>query len=94
MTSDQAVTLLLGPVGLTVGLLFFVWLLVSERVVPKGRLEDQKKATQDALDIAREANNSLDRMADAVEARNNLDAERVRLEAERVRTTGERRVSR
>jgi hypothetical protein len=94
MSTNEAFNLLLGPLGLTVGLLFFVYMLVSERVVPKGRLDDQKAATKDALDIAREANSSLDRMADAVEARNNLDAERARLETERVRQTGERRSSR
>jgi len=92
---DQAtLTLLLGPLGLTTGLLILVYLFVTERVVPKGRLEDQKEATKEALDIARQANESLDRMADAVEARNNLDAERVRLESERVRASGERRTQR
>ena len=94
MPDNQLWTLLLGPLGLTVGLLVLVWLMVTEKVVPKGRLDDQKAATHDALDIARQANESLDRMADAVEARNNLDAERARLEAERVRATGERRASR
>jgi hypothetical protein len=89
---DQGtLTLLLGPLGLTVGLLILVWFLVTEKVVPKGRLDDQKAATKDALDIARAANDSLDRMADAVEARNQLDAERVKLESERVRAGGERR---
>lgn len=89
---DQGtLTLLLGPLGLTVGLLILVWFLVTEKVVPKGRLDDQKTATKEALDIARAANDSLDRMADAVEARNQLDAERARLETERVRASGERR---
>lgn len=91
MDQNAVLTLLLGPLGLTVGLLILVWFLVTEKVVPKGRLDDQKNATKDALDIARAANDSLDRMADAVEARNQLDAERVKLETERARTTGERR---
>jgi hypothetical protein len=91
MPDQNTLTLLLGPLGLTAGLLILVWLFVTEKVVPKGRLDDQKAATLEALQIAHEANQSLDRMADAVEARNNLDAERVRLEAERVRTAGERR---
>lgn len=93
MPTEQQLTILLGPLGLTVGLLFLVWLFVTERVVPKGRLDDQKIATKDALDIAKQANESLDRMANAVEARNQLDAERTRLESERVRATGDRRRS-
>lgn len=95
MPDQTTLTLLLGPLGLTAGLLILVWLFVSEKVVPKGRLDDQKEATKEALLIAHEANESLDRMADAVEARNNLDAERVRLEAERVRasTTARRRAT-
>lgn len=92
---DQgSLTILLGPLGLTFGLLVLVWFLVTEKVVPKGRLDDQKVATKDALDIARQANDSLDRMADAVEARNTLDAERVKLETERIKSTGERRLPR
>lgn len=91
MIDENTLSLLLGPLGLTVGLVLLAYLLITERVVPKGRLEDQKAATKEALDIAREANLSLDRMADAMEARNQLDAEKVRLEAERVRATGERR---
>lgn len=93
MPTEQQLTVLLGPLGLTAGLLFLVWLFVTERVVPKGRLDDQKEQTKDALDIARQANESLDRMASAVEARNQLDTERARIEAERLRTTGERRRS-
>lgn len=89
---DQStLTILLGPLGLTAGLLILVWLFVTEKVVPRGRLDDQKESTKEALSIAHEANESLDRMADAVEARNQLDAERVRLETERVRASGERR---
>ena len=91
MPDESTFTLLLGPLGLTAGLLILVWLFVTEKVVPKGRLDDQKEATKEALSIAHEANESLDRMADAVEARNKLDAERVRLETERVRASGERR---
>lgn len=93
MPSESQLTVLLGPLGLTAGLLFLVWLFVTEKVVPKGRLDDQKQATKDALDIARQANESLDRMANAVEARNQLDAERARMEADRARATGDRRRS-
>jgi hypothetical protein len=91
LVNNEVLTLLLGPLGLTAGLLFLVWLFVTERIVPSGRLADQKEATKEALDIARQANQSLDRMADAVETRNTLDAERVRLEAARVTASGERR---
>lgn len=91
--SDTSLTLLLGPLGLTVGLLFLFWLMLTERLIPKGRLEDQKAATREALDIAREANSALDRMADAVEQRNKLEAEQARIEAERLKITNERRRS-
>ena len=91
MPTEQQLTVLLGPLGLTAGLLFLVWLFVTEKVVPKGRLDDQKQATKEALDIARQANESLDRMANAIEARNQLDAERAKLESERIRASGERR---
>jgi hypothetical protein len=89
--TEQQLSVLLGPLGLTAGLLFLVWLFVTEKVVPRGRLDDQKQATKEALDIARQANESLDRMANAIEARNQLDAERAKLEGERIRATGERR---
>jgi hypothetical protein len=91
LPTEQQLTILLGPLGLTAGLLFLVWLFVTEKIVPRGRLDDQKQATKEALDIARQANESLDRMASAIEARNQLDAERAKLEGERLRATGERR---
>ena len=93
MIDEGTLTLLLGPLGLTVGLLFLFWLMMSERLIPRGRLDDQKNATREALDIAREANQALDRMADAVEQRNKLDAEQAKIEAERLRISGERRRS-
>lgn len=91
MPDQSTLTLLLGPLGLTAGLLILVWLFVTEKVVPKGRLDDQKEATKEALQIAHEANESLDRMANAVEARNKLEAERARLEADAMRLSGDRR---
>lgn len=93
MPTESQLTVLLGPLGLTAGLLFLVWLFVTEKVVPRGRLDDQKTATKEALEIARQANESLDRMANAIEARNQLDTERVKLEGERLRTGGDRRRS-
>lgn len=90
MSPDDTLKLLLGPLGLTVGLIFLVYLLVTEKVIPAGRLADQKAATKEALDIARQANVALDRMADAVEARNKLDSERVNLERDRLRNGKER----
>lgn len=89
--NQDTLTLLLGPLGLTAGLLFLMYLFVSERVIPRGRLDDQKTATKEALDIARQANSALDRMADAVEARNKLDTEKVQLETERLRVGNDRR---
>lgn len=68
---------LLGPLGLTVFVLFLIWLFVTERVIPRGRLEDQKIATSAALDVVRGANLALEKMADALEARNRLDTEQL-----------------
>lgn len=76
--SEPTWDLLLGPLGLTVGALLLLWLLVSERIVPRGRLEDQKLATTEALSIARDANQTMEKMAEALEARNTLDAEVLR----------------
>lgn len=84
------INLLLGPLGLTVGLIYLVWLLLTERVVPKSRLNasleresELKNSVREAIDLAKSSNEAVERMADAVEARNALEAERVRIESVR-----------
>ena len=68
--------------GGTVALLILVvYGFLTERIVPRGRLEDQRAQTREAMDLARAANAAISRLSDAVEARNQLEAERLRLEA-------------
>jgi hypothetical protein len=70
--------LILGPAGVAVLTLSVLWLFVTERIIPRGRLEDQKLATQEALSVAKDANQTMEKMAEALEARNNLDTEVMR----------------
>lgn len=58
----------------TVGLLILiVWGFLTERVVPKGRLDDQKEITKEAIAGWRESTKAVDRMADAWDARNEAE---------------------
>lgn len=58
----------------TVGLLILiVWGFLTERVVPKGRLDDQKETTKEAIAGWRESTKAVDRMADAWDARNEAE---------------------
>lgn len=54
--------------------IFMIWLFINEKIVPKGRLDDQKALTKDALDIARSSVAANERLADAFEARNTAEA--------------------
>lgn len=54
-------------------LVWMVQLLLTEKVVPKGRLDDQKTLTKEALDGWRAANTANERLADAWEARNSAE---------------------
>ena len=89
--NQDTISLLLGPLGLTAGLLFFVWLLITEKVVPAGRLKasvdrevEARQATKDALALVDSSNQAMERMSDAVEARNKLEAERLAIEKDRL----------
>jgi hypothetical protein len=83
--------LILGPAGVAVLALTILWLFVTERIIPRGRLEDQKAATTEALTVAKDANQTMEKMAEALEARNNLDAEAMRTFRESDRGRKERR---
>jgi hypothetical protein len=70
----------LGTLGFA---LLAVYALLSERVVPKGRLDEKNEQIaehraekKEALDLAREAIANNQRLADAVEARNRLEEAR------------------
>jgi len=82
----SSLDILLGPVGLTFGAVLLLWLFVTERIIPRGRLEDQKAATAAALAGWRDANLTTEKMAEALETRNTLDTEALRT----LREQGER----
>ena len=50
--------------------------LITERVVPRGRLDEMRADKREAMDIARQSIAAQERLADAVEARNQLERER------------------
>jgi hypothetical protein len=54
--------------------IWMIWLFLSEKIVPRGRLDDQKDLTQEALDGWKAANSANERLADAWEARNAAEA--------------------
>jgi len=78
MPSDEIVTLLLGPLGLTIGLLLTVVAFAREWVVPGKRNERAESAAERAFVLAREANDTMDKMAEALETRNRVDEARSR----------------
>lgn len=60
--------------------IWMIWLFLTDKIVTKSRLDDQKTLTKEALDGWRAATDANDRLADAWEARN---AAEVRLQEER-----------
>lgn len=54
-----------------------IYAFLTERIVPLSRLEEQRREKREAMDLARASITSMDRLADAVEARNKLEAERM-----------------
>ena len=72
MGLEQLLQLLSG--GGTLGFaIFIIWLFMTEKIVPKGRLDDQKVLTKEALDLARSSVAANERLADAFEARNEAE---------------------
>lgn len=69
----------LGTLGFA---LLAVYAFLTERIVPRSRLDEQRADKKEALDMARTAIASNERLADAVEARNQLEAVREQAEAE------------
>lgn len=55
-----------------------VWAFLTERIVPKGRLDDQKTQTKEAIDGWKELTKSVDRLGDIWEARNEAEERRAR----------------
>ena len=64
MTLEQFIAS--GATALTLSL-FFLWMLVSERIVPKGRLEDEKARTAKAEERESRAIAGWERQTDATD---------------------------
>jgi hypothetical protein len=60
--------------GAVAVLIWLTWLLINEKLIPMGRLDDQKALTKEALDGWKQANSANERLADAWEARNAAEA--------------------
>lgn len=60
-----------GSVAFTI---WVIYLFLKEQIVPRGRLDDQKALTQQALDGWNKATTANERLADAWEARNEAEA--------------------
>lgn len=70
---------LLGPAAALALALVSLFMFVTERVVPGGRLVKAEAAAAAALALAETAIASQKQMASALEGRNQLDQERIRL---------------
>ena len=64
----------------TLGTLGFALLVIygflTERVVPRSRLDEQREDKKEAIELARKSIEAGERLADAVEARNRLEEAR------------------
>jgi hypothetical protein len=63
----------LGALGFA---LLTVYAFLKELIVPRGRLDEQRADKKEAMDLALKAIAANERLADAVEARNQLEAAR------------------
>jgi len=63
----------LGTLGFA---LLAVYGFLTERVVPRSRLDEQRADKKEAMDLARDAIAANERLADAVETANRLDVAR------------------
>ena len=79
---DKVIELAQGPFGALIVLILLVTLLVSDRLVTKGRLEDEKAARAEATEGWRQQSAATgktaeanERLAAALEERNRLDRE-------------------
>lgn len=72
----------LGTLGFA---LLAVYAFLTEKIVPKSRLDEKEAAKKEAIELARAAIANNDRLADALELANRLDAARVEAERERKR---------
>ena len=69
----------LGTLGFA---LLAVYAFLTERVVPRSRLEEQRDDKKEAIELAKSAIAANERLADAVEEGNRLDKAREQAERE------------
>ena len=72
----------LGVLGFA---LLAIYAFLTEKVVPRSRLDEQREDKKEAITLARESVAAQERLADAVEERNRLEAAREHAEAELAR---------
>lgn len=80
MTPKDILDLLSGAGTLGFAVLA-IYAFLTERIVPGSRLEEQRQEKKEALDLLRASIASMDRLSDAVEARNRLEEARMAAEA-------------
>lgn len=71
----QAIFQLVSTGGALAIALWIIMLLIGEKLVPVGRLDDQKALTKEAIDGWKSANAANERLANAWEARNAAEAQ-------------------
>lgn len=64
-------------------LIVMVYLVLREHLVPKGRLDDQKSLTKEAMDGWKAQTAATTQVAEAITQANKIDEERLRIERER-----------
>lgn len=69
----------LGTLGFA---LLAVYAFLTEKVVPQGRLEEQRNDKREAIELANRALAASERLSDAVEARNRLEETREQVRRE------------
>lgn len=68
----------LGTLGFA---LLAVYAFLTERIVPRSRLDEQRADKKEAFQMAKDAIEANERLADAVEERNRLEVVRTEAEA-------------
>lgn len=80
MTADQWLPLLLGPAGLTVGLLFALWQFSRgvwiNAALAKERLDEMRAQRDKAMELLAQAVGVNEATAKAIEERNRAEADR------------------
>lgn len=75
MTAPDILEILSGAGTLGFAVLA-IYAFLTERIVPISRLDEQRKEKAEAMELLRASISSMERLADAVEVRNRLEADR------------------